>query len=113
ILYTTVLSGAQGATGLAIDPAGNVIFAGYVYLPNLPVSIVNGVLAQNVVIAKLDASSGNIIFSKQFGGTGTDSPSAIQTDSSGNIYVSRRTTSMDSPTTPGTMQPVPLIPAWG
>jgi len=66
---------------------------------------------QNAFLTKLDPS-GNILFSTFLGGSGSDSANALQIDVNGNIYIAGSTNSLDFPTTPGSFEPSPLIPAW-
>src|SRR5439155_17148900 len=83
--------------------------------PDFPVSpaAVQSRLAgtQNVFVAKLDAS-GQVVFSTYLGGSATDAPTVVRTDSKGNIYLAGETTSLDFPATPGTFQPTPVVPLW-
>ncbi len=116
-LYNVSLGGTMQDSAAAIhaDPAGNVIVAGQTSSPDFPVtpgalqSEIKG--AQNVFVAQLDASA-NVVFATYLGGSGTDAPAAVQTDSTGNIYVAGQTTSLDFPTTSGSFQPDPLVPMW-
>ena len=116
-LYDVSLAGSNQDYPAAIlaDAAGNVIVAGQTTSPDFPVS--SGALqsalkgTQNVFLAKLD-SNGRAVFSTYLGGSGTDTPAALQTDAAGNIYVAGQTTSLDFPTTAGTFQPAPLVPLW-
>jgi len=118
--YTVEFAGTGQEAGLAIavDPAGNAIVTGYTSSPDFPVSA-GAVQTQfggnegfnNAFVTKLDPS-GDILFSTFLGGTGPDSGSAIQTDSTGNIFVAGTTGSSNFPTTPGTFEPTSLVPLW-
>jgi hypothetical protein len=116
-LYNVYLAGSNLDYAAAIlpDAAGNVIVAGLTTSPDFPVS--SGALqrhlmgTQNLFIAKLD-SSGSVVFSTYLGGSGTDTPAALQTDSAGNIYVAGQTTSLDFPTTSGSFEPAATVPLW-
>jgi uncharacterized protein (TIGR03437 family) len=121
ILYNISLVSTGSTTGsgtgsaITIDPSGNAIVAGSTSAPSFPVTpkALQSSLAgtQNIFLAKLDPAS-NVTFATYLGGSGTDTPSAVQTDSAGNIYVAGATSSLDFPTTPGTLQPTPIVPLW-
>jgi uncharacterized protein (TIGR03437 family) len=108
-------SGPGSGTALRVDAAGNVLVAGWTSASDFPVTAgaLQTALAgvQNLFIAKLDPV-GRVVFSTYLGGSGTDTPSALQTDSAGDTYVAGVTSSLDFPTTPGTFQPAPIVPAW-
>jgi uncharacterized protein (TIGR03437 family) len=104
-------SSQDSVAGLGIDAAGNSYVAGSTYSLNFPVlnaaqpqpkitglGTVNA--TRDVYVTKLDPS-GNLVYSTYFGGTGDDVATALTVDSSGNIYVTGTTTSLDFPVTPG------------
>ncbi len=115
IFYNITLAPDSLGTAIAIDPSGNAIVAGATGATNFPVtsnaiqSSLNG--PSNLFLAKLDPS-GNILYATYLGGSGIDNPTQLQLDSSGNIYVAGYTSSLDFPTTPGTLQPTPIVPVW-
>lgn len=117
ILYNVTLagSGLDAATAIVIDSAGNALVAGETTSANFLVTA--GALQtqlageQNIFLAKLDPS-GNVLMSTYLGGSGVDSPAAIALDGAGNTYIAGSTSSLDFPTTAGTMQPSPIVPAW-
>jgi Beta-propeller repeat len=106
-------SGAGNA--VTIDPVGNAIVVGSTSSPDFPVT--PGALqpklagSQNIFVVKLDPA-GEITYATYVGGSGADTPSAVQTDSAGNIYVAGATNSLDFPTTPAAFEPTPVIPSW-
>lgn len=116
-LYNVSLAGTRqdAARAIRADAAGNVIVAGQTTSPDFPVSA--GALqsrlkgAQNVFAAKLDGG-GRVVFSTYLGGSGTDTPAAVQIDSAGNVYVAGQTSSLDFPTTSGSFEPAPVVPLW-
>jgi uncharacterized protein (TIGR03437 family) len=116
-LYTAALggSGQDSATAILAGEAGTVTVAGYTGSPDFPVSPrayqtrLKG--ARNVFLAGLD-SKGAIAFATYLGGSGSDSPAALQTDAAGNLYVAGETTSPDFPSTPGSFEPSPVVPLW-
>jgi uncharacterized protein (TIGR03437 family) len=117
IVYAKVLAGSNSEVpgAAVVDAAGDAYVAGYTNSPDFPVT--SGVLqpqlagAQNAFLTKLDPS-GNILFSTFLGGSGSDSANTLQIDASGNVYIAGSTNSLDFPTTPGSFEPSPLIPAW-
>jgi uncharacterized protein (TIGR03437 family) len=116
-LYYISLAGTNqdAADAILADVGGNVVVAGHTSSPDFPTSpgVVQSRLPgmQNVFVAKLN-SSGSIVFSTYLGGSGTDTPTAVRTDSAGNIYVAGETSSLDFPTTAGSFQPIPVVPLW-
>ena len=113
-LYDVLLAGSkQDSAGRVVaDAAGNVSIAGQTTSPDFPVSSaaaqphLKG--AQNLFIVRLDPG-GHVVFSTYLGGSGTDIPTAVQIDSAGNVYVAGQTSSLDFPTTRGTLQPDAVI----
>lgn len=126
LLYNTVLRGSSSAAGLAItvDGEGNAYVTGQTLSNDFPVSLgafqthLSGCqpsplidCSGNAFVAKLDPS-GNVIFATYLGGSRSEAPNAIQVDSAGYVYVAGATTSLDFPTTPGSYEPIALIPMW-
>jgi uncharacterized protein (TIGR03437 family) len=117
VVYTKVLAGSDqdSASSVAADAAGNAYVTGLTSSPDFPVTagVVQAQLAgvQNAFVTKLDPS-GNIAFSTYLGGSGKDSGAAVEVDGSGNVYVAGPTTSLNFPTTAGSVEPIALIPAW-
>src|ERR1035438_9092676 len=97
-------SGADTATAIAVDPAGNVFVTGQTTSPDFPVTAgafqqhLKG--TQNSFMVKL-SPSGSVLSSTYFGGSGTETPSSIDVDSSGSIDVAGPTRSLDLPATRG------------
>jgi uncharacterized protein (TIGR03437 family) len=117
ILYNGTLAGSKSETAraLVVDTAGNVVVAGSTSSPDFPVSpgVVQSRLAgaANLFIARLD-SAGKIALATYLGGSGADTPTVLQADSAGNVYVGGSTSSFDFPTTSGAFESVPILPAW-
>jgi len=117
VVYSRVFAGSSrdSANSVAVDTAGNAYVTGLTSSPDFPVTAgaIQSQLAgvQNAFVTKLDLA-GNIAFSTYLGGSGKDSGGAVQVDGSGNIYVAGSTTSLDFPTTAGSVEPAALIPAW-
>jgi hypothetical protein len=108
-------SGADAATAIFVDPVGNAFVAGRTTSPDFPVTAgafqqqLKG--TQNNFLVRLDPS-GKVLSSTYFGGSGSDMPSSIAIDGQGNIDLAGFTSSLDLPTTPGTMQPSTIVPPW-
>jgi uncharacterized protein (TIGR03437 family) len=117
VLYTKVLAGSNqdSAASVAVDAAGNAYVTGLTGSPDFPVTAgaVQAQLAgvENAFVTKLDPS-GNIAFSTYLGGSGRDNGEAVKVDGGGNIYVAGSSTSLNFPTTAGSLEPNALIPAW-
>ena len=102
-------SGMDQFSGIGTDAIGNVYIAGSTTSPTFPVkSAAHNHLASpglnDVFVTKLD-SSGNVVYSTYFGGSGDDIATAMTVDPAGNVYVTGTTSSTDFPTTPGTYSP--------
>jgi len=108
-------SGAEVATAIAVDAAGNAFVAGQTTSTDFPVTAgafqqqLKG--SQNGFLVKL-SPSGSVLGSTYFGGSGSDNPSGIAVDVAGNIDLVGPTSSLDLPTTQGTLQPSTIVPAW-
>ncbi|MBS1792651.1 MAG: alpha/beta fold hydrolase [Acidobacteria bacterium] len=105
--------GEDVANGVALDPAKNVLVAGYTISPGFPVTPnaydatcgtahtcnteTDGV--GDAFVTKIDPKLANIVYSTFFGGDNADSASRIKTDQSGRIYLTGSTYSVDFPTT--------------
>ena len=71
-----------------MDPSGDVLVAG-AFTGTLTVSTTNLNSAGfgDILVAKLSASDGRLIWVQRFGGTGDDSGIGVATDGSGDVYV--------------------------
>jgi len=103
VLYCTYLggSGEDRATGIAVDPAGNVYVAGWTNSTNFPVT--TGVVqsraggGRDAFVAKIDGSGSRLVYSTFLGGGGQDVATGLAIDASGNAYISGNTTSTSFP----------------
>ena len=103
VLYSTYLGGTGSGTGtgIAADAAGNAYVAGYTTAPDFPVT--SGVYqpgnhgSYDAFVAKLSANGSAILSATYFGGSGSESTSGIALDSSGDVFVSGSTNSIDLP----------------
>jgi hypothetical protein len=82
-------AGDQAATGVAVDPSGNVIVTGYFWnvldlgAPNTLVSQGNN----DIFVMKLDAASGGHLWSKGFGDPTVQGGLGVAADASGNVLL--------------------------
>jgi Beta-propeller repeat len=107
-----------GGSAIAVDSDGNayltgVASPGFVTTPGAFQAVhgggtcVNGpnsVPCPDILVAKLDPSGTELIYSTFLGGSGSDYSYGIAVDWAGNAYVTGTTTSTDFPTTPDAFQ---------
>jgi len=103
LIYSTYLggSGAENATGIAVDAAGNAYVAGNTSSADFPtVNPVQGGFGGNAdaFVAKLDPIGTALVYSTYLGGSGFDGATGIAVDSAGSAYVTGGTGSPDFPT---------------
>lgn len=103
VTFSSLLGGAgsSAATGVAVDAAGYVYVAGYADSGDLPVvgaasPRVGGV---DAYVAKIQASTGRLIYATYIGGSGDDRAFAVAVDGTGAAYVTGWTTSANFPVT--------------
>jgi len=117
LVYLTYLGGSadDGASSLAVDPAGNVYLTGQTTSTNFPTvgayQATFGGMGGNAIIrtgdafvTKLNPSGNQLIYSTYLGGNQDDSGTAITIDSAGNAYIAGATRSMNFPVTTGAYQ---------
>lgn len=103
IMSSTFLGGADDdvANSVAIDAAGNVYIAGATWSSNFPtLQALKASTEPNYTdafVTKFDAS-GALVFSTYIGGSNQDQARAIAVDSSGSVYITGQTSSVDFPT---------------
>jgi uncharacterized protein (TIGR03437 family) len=94
-------SGIDGATGVAIDSAGNIYVVGSTESSDFPntgkLPSAPAANAPDVFVTKLDATGATILYSVVLGGSQADTASAIVVDASGNAYVVGQTQSANFP----------------
>ncbi len=81
---------AETGTGVAVDSSGNVYITGYFqgtadFDPSASVFNLLPAGGTDIFLSKLD-SSGNFVWAKSIGGSGSDFGNGIVLDSSGNVY---------------------------
>jgi uncharacterized protein (TIGR03437 family) len=118
ILYSTYLggSGADSATGIAVDATGNAYITGTTNSKDFPVSknafqkTLVGPGGQNAFISKLSPDGAQLIYSTLLGG-GAESTSRIAVNAAGEAVIAGGTSSASFPVTPGAFQSAPVTPA--
>ncbi len=124
ILYSTYLggSGADYASGIAVDNAGSAYVAGYTSSSDFPVTMgafqrtVSGQSSsgpQVAFISKLSRDGSQLVYSTRLGGTPSGPQyggeiSRIAVDGKGEAVVSGTTFSTNFPVTPGAFQSAPV-----
>jgi len=103
LVYSTYLGGSAGdvAQDIAVDSSGNVYLVGATGSANFPTANPFQPAKQtdnDVFVTKLNPSGTALIYSTYLGGTQWDEAFTVAVDSSGNAYVSGRTSSTNFPT---------------
>jgi Beta-propeller repeat len=119
-VYVTYLGGSDDdlASAIAVDSSGNVYVCGYTISKDFPTTpgayqqTLGGTAIQNTVfnfgdgfVAKLNPAGSALVFSTYFGGTGDDTANGLAVDTSGNVYFTGFTTSMNLQTSAEAFQP--------
>ncbi len=109
LVYSTYLggAGAEFGGGIAVDASGNVYLSGETHSTDFPLAnpIQNSLKgAQDVFVAKLNASGSALVYSTYLGGSGAESTRSVAVDSSGAVYVGGSTDSSDFPVTANSAQ---------
>jgi hypothetical protein len=105
--YSTVLGGTQseGASGVAVDSAGNSYVTGQTRSTDFPTTsgAVDTSLNSTVdtFLSKVSATGSALLYSTYLGGTGDDLGNGVAVDPGGNAFLAGTTVSADFPTTPG------------
>jgi photosystem II stability/assembly factor-like uncharacterized protein len=110
LLYSTFFGGSTGEQSIgaiAADPAGNIYLTGKTNSPDFPLK--NPIQPappsfDPAFVAKIRADGSDLVYSTYFGGSNSDSLSAIAADASGNTYLAGSTTSADFRTTSNALQ---------
>jgi Beta-propeller repeat/Abnormal spindle-like microcephaly-assoc'd, ASPM-SPD-2-Hydin len=101
LVYSTYLggSGADQATGIAVDGSGNVYVTGYTDSTDFPLTTIGTPAANtdHIFVAKLDATGANLLYADYIGGNGDDYGMALVLDGSNNVYVTGMTESSNFP----------------
>lgn len=110
IVFSTYLGGSTGETGrgVAVDPSGNTYVIGSTVSINYPVT--PGTLqpttaptgqTNHIVLTKLAASGGSLVYSTVFGGSVDDEVAGLAIDGEGDAFLTGTTNSTDFPVTNG------------
>jgi hypothetical protein len=116
LVFSTYLGGSadDGATGIALDGAGNVWLKGNTHSSDFPITpgAFQTVLAGffNAYVAELDPTGSSLLYSSYIGGSGTEFGGAtrvlaLDNQTPPNVYITGYTNSTDFPTTAGSFQP--------
>ncbi len=103
LIYSTYLGGIgiEGASSIAVDPAGNLYLTGLTSSPNFrtvnALQSAHGGGLFDAFVTKLNPSGTQIIYSTYLGGGGEDRAFRIAVDSSGSAYVTGDTDSTNFP----------------
>ncbi len=97
-VYSTYFGGsnADAASGIAVDVMGNAYITGYTFSRDFPVAPAQPV-AGTAFVTKLSNDGSTIVYSRSFGGNGTDTATAIAVDGAGNAYATGYTNSSEFP----------------
>jgi hypothetical protein len=110
LLASTYLGGSDYNSGssLAVDSSGNVFITGYTDSKNFPTiagaydtSYNDGDYGDDVFVAKFNNNLSSLLASTYLGGSDYDSGSSLAVDSSGNVFITGKTSSNNFPTTKG------------
>jgi hypothetical protein len=103
LLWSTYLGGenSDGALGVAVDGANNVVLTGRSYsnaypLQNAYQTYMAGL--HDVIVTKLNAAGSALIFSTYFGGSSDEIGQDVASDPAGNTYITGHTGSNNFPT---------------
>ncbi|HXM95019.1 MAG TPA: SBBP repeat-containing protein [Candidatus Dormibacteraeota bacterium] len=115
--YSSYLGGSSddSAFGIAVDAQGDAFVTGTTFstaFPTTASAFNKGPLTVNtkgaVFVTELNPAGTQQLYSTYLAGSGGDSGSGIALDSSGKIYVTGQTSSIDFPTTSNALKPGPL-----
>jgi Bacterial Ig domain/Carboxypeptidase regulatory-like domain/IPT/TIG domain/Beta-propeller repeat len=98
LLYSSLLSGAIGATDIAIDGSGNAYITGSTSgdLPTVNAFQPSYAGNSDAFVARLDVTGSSLLYASYFGGSGSDFGEGIAVDSDGNAYLTGETLSGSS-----------------
>ncbi|WP_306127580.1 SBBP repeat-containing protein [Methanospirillum purgamenti] len=110
LLYSTYIggSGYDEGYGIAVDSEGIAFVTGRTdgLFPTSPGAFqtIYGGGTWDAFVTKLDAAGSSVIFSTYMGGASGDAGEGVDVDSTGNVYVTGYTSSINFSTTPGSYQ---------
>jgi hypothetical protein len=103
LVYSTYLGGnsTEWASSIAIDSTGSAFVAGMTQSTDFPTAAPiqpsNPAGSEDAFVTKFNAAGSALLYSTYFGGSFNDAADAIAVDSSGNVYVTGQTLSIDFP----------------
>lgn len=100
--------GNDEAWSVAVDPVGNAYVTGITSSTNFPTELAfqtTNAGGDDVFVAALDASGGQLLFSTYLGGEGADSGYGIDVDAGGNAWIVGQTLSTTNLTTANALKP--------
>jgi hypothetical protein len=111
LVYSTYLggSGADKGFSIAIDSSGDAFVTGQTNSPNFPTTASAfqtslGGTSSTAFVTKLNATGSALLYSTYLGGSGQDGGQGIAIDSSGDAFVTGRTSSSNFPAIAGAFQ---------
>jgi beta-propeller repeat-containing protein len=122
LVYSTFLGGSSsdGASGLALDGAGNAWVTGGTTSTDFPIIVgaVDGTHngMSDVFVSELNNTGTTLLYSTFLGGSDSEGGSDIAVDTSGGVYVTGHTFSLNYPTTAGAFDTVwngDMLVFWG
>ncbi len=99
-----VCNASGNPVGIAVDSAGNAYVTGQTLAADFPVTPGAFQTTGTVFVTKMNPTGTALVYSTRLGGSGFDAGYAIAVDSSGDAYVTGRTSSTNFPVTPGAFQ---------
>ncbi len=103
-VFFTYLGGslADSASGVGLDPTGNIYVTGSTVSPDFPIAAaafqpVYGGGNDDAFVTKFNPTGSAIVYSSYLGGTDTDNGNGIAVDTTGSAYVAGQTCSLDFP----------------
>ncbi len=114
VTYSTYLGGSNtdAANGIAVDVMGNAYIAGFTFSRDFPVAPPQPV-AGTAFVTKVSNDGSTVIYSRSFGGNGTDTATALALDGAGNAYVTGSTSSTNFPSINAPLNLTGLVPPGG
>ncbi|HEY6392213.1 MAG TPA: SBBP repeat-containing protein [Bryobacteraceae bacterium] len=104
--------GEEQGNAIAVDSSGSAYITGWTQSPDFPVKgavqSAKGAGLQSAFVTKLNPAGSALVYSTYLGGGNQDEGRGIAVDSSGNAYVTGRTSSKNFPVTAGAFQPALL-----
>jgi len=106
--------GDGGPKSIVVDPQGNPVIAGFVYLPDFPTTVgayqthcagvinSHGQCNFDLFVAKMNATGSALLWSTYLGGSAGENSPRLVLDNASNVYIAAYSESSDYPTTANT-----------